>query len=71
LLHQLARSGSQILCATHSPLLTAFPDATILELGDHGMREVAWEELSLVDHWRRYLQDPAFYLRHLLEREER
>lgn len=71
LLHQLARSGSQILCATHSPLLTALPNATILELGDHGMREVAWEELSLVDHWRRYLQDPAFYLRHLLKREER
>ena len=67
LLHQLACSGSQILCATHSPLLTALPNATILELGDHGIREVAWEELSLVTHWRRYLQDPALYLRHILE----
>lgn len=30
LINQLARSGSQILCATHSPLLTALPGASIL-----------------------------------------
>lgn len=60
-----ANSGSQIVCATHSPLLAAIPDAHVLEIGDHGIRQVAWEDLSMVDHWRRYLQNPDLYLRHL------
>ncbi|MFC9268679.1 ABC transporter [Streptomyces zhihengii] len=64
---QLAKSGGQVICATHSPLLTALPGADIVELGGHGMRRVAWRELALVDHWRRYLADPQAYLRHVLD----
>ncbi|OKH97400.1 ABC transporter [Streptomyces sp. CB02923] len=65
-LHELGRSGAQIVCATHSPLLTALPGAEIVEVGEHGMRSVEWDELALVDHWRRYLTDPRAYLRHII-----
>ena len=41
--------------------------AEIVEVGEHGMRRVEWAELGLVDHWRRYLNDPRAYLRHVLE----
>jgi predicted ATPase len=68
LLDELSRSGAQIVCATHSPLLTALPGAEIIEVGEHGMRSAEWHELELVDHWRRYLNDPRAYLRHLLGR---
>ncbi|WP_425472915.1 AAA family ATPase [Vallicoccus soli] len=61
-----AAAGSQVLCATHSPLLTALPGARVLELSEDGFAEVAWQDLALVDHWRRYLADPRAYLRHLL-----
>ncbi|MER6108775.1 AAA family ATPase [Streptomyces hirsutus] len=64
---RLVRSGGQVICATHSPLLTALPGADIVEVGDHGMRRAAWDELALVEHWRRYLADPRSYLRHVLE----
>lgn len=64
---RLARNGGQVICATHSPLLTALPGADIIEVGDHGMRRVPWNELALVDHWRRYLADPQSYLRHILD----
>ncbi|MET9223118.1 AAA family ATPase [Streptomyces sp. NPDC093221] len=67
LMHELGRSGAQIICATHSPLLTATPDAAILEVGERGVRETAWEDLAIVDHWRRYLADPRAYLRHIIE----
>jgi predicted ATPase len=67
LMHHLGRSGAQIVCATHSPLLAATPGADIIELGDHGCRSVAWSQLDLVDHWRRYLADPDAYLRHFIE----
>ncbi|GAB2881572.1 AAA family ATPase [Streptomyces mayteni] len=66
LMDQLGRSGGQIICATHSPLLTAMPGARILEFGDHGIRVTEWADLQLVDHWRRYLADPRQYLRRVL-----
>ncbi|MEV6997264.1 AAA family ATPase [Streptomyces sp. NPDC093982] len=67
LLHELGRSGAQIICATHSPVLTALPGAEIIEVGDHGMRPAGWRDLELVDHWRRYLNDPWAYLRHIVD----
>ncbi|NYD42484.1 AAA family ATPase [Nocardioides panaciterrulae] len=66
-LHDLAAGGAQVLCATHSPLLVALPGARILEVGPWGMREAAWEDLELVQHWRRYLDAPMRYLRHVLD----
>ena len=61
-LDALRANGSQVVVATHSPLLTALPDATILELGEHGIRRVAWEDLEVVAHWRRFLAGPSGYL---------
>ncbi len=66
-LDELARNGSQVLCATHSPLLTALPGAAVLELSSTGYAWTGWQDLALVDHWRRYLDDPRRYLRHVLE----
>ena len=66
-LHGVASTGGQVLCATHSPVLAAMPGATILEVGDWGLRETTWEELELVQHWRRYLEAPQRYLRHVLD----
>lgn len=67
LMYELAASGSQIICATHSPILAATPDADIIEVGEHGARRTAWDRLEMVDHWRRYLSDPGKYLRHLID----
>ncbi|MCE7080253.1 AAA family ATPase [Streptomyces sp. ST2-7A] len=66
-LNRLVESGGQVVCATHSPLLTALPGADIIEVGEHGTRRTAWSDLALVDHWRRYLADPRSYLRHILD----
>lgn len=65
-LDRLAREGSQVLCATHSPVLAALPGATVLEIGAWGLRETTWDELELVQHWQSYLDAPRRYLRHLL-----
>ncbi len=66
LMHQLGRSGAQVICATHSPVLASTPGAEIIEVGDDGFQRVASDELQLVDHWRRYLDNPAAYLRHIV-----
>lgn len=67
LLHELSSTGAQIVCATHSPILASTPGADIVEVGPHGLRRVKWADLELVDHWRRYLDNPHNYLRHLLD----
>ncbi|SDP87301.1 Predicted ATPase [Actinopolyspora xinjiangensis] len=67
LLHQLGESGAQVVCSTHSPILASTPGADILEVGEQGIDRVEWRELELVDHWRRYLDNPDTYLRHLLD----
>ncbi len=69
-LHDIAGAGGQVLCATHSPVLASMPGARILEVGDWGLREAAWEELELVKHWKAYLDAPMRYLRHTLADDE-
>ncbi|MCB5166556.1 AAA family ATPase [Streptomyces bambusae] len=66
LLDELARTGAQVVCATHSPILAALPGAAVLEIGDHGIRPTTWQDLAIVDHWRRYLERPDAYLRHIV-----
>ncbi|MEE6288215.1 AAA family ATPase [Georgenia sp. MJ173] len=64
-LGQLAASGKQVLCATHSPLLTALPGAQIFQLDDDGITPATWDELEVVRHWQSFLGAPERYLRHL------
>jgi predicted ATPase len=66
-LDRMRARGTQVVCATHSPLLAALPGAHILELGEWGIRASAWEDLELVRAHRGFLDDPRRYLRHLLE----
>jgi predicted ATPase len=67
LMYDLGQSGAQIICATHSPILAATPGADIIEVGDHGFRRTKWEDLEIVDHWRRYMSNPTAYLRYITE----
>ena len=66
LLHQLAARGSQVVCATHSPVLLSLPDAQILEFGDWGVRRAQREDLELLRDWKSFLEQPERWLHHLL-----
>jgi predicted ATPase len=70
LLHDLVQAGSQLIVATHSPIVAAVPGASILELGDWGLRPASWEDLHLVGAWRRFMAEPWSYFRHLLAEDE-
>jgi predicted ATPase len=66
-LHDLAAGGSQLIVATHSPIIAAIPGAHLIELGPWGMRAASWEDLSLVVSWRQFMRDPRSYFRHLFD----
>lgn len=65
LLGDMVAEGSQVVVATHSPLLIALPGATIWELGEWGRREVAYADCDLVRQWRAFLDAPERFTRHL------
>jgi predicted ATPase len=66
LLHDLAREGSQVVVATHSPIVAAVPGARLIELGGWGMRPAEWFDLEIVHSWRGFLNDPSAFLRYLV-----
>lgn len=62
---QLVERGSQVILSTHSPLLASAPGADILELDDSGIHRKDYDDLTLVQNWRRFLGEPETFLRHL------
>ena len=65
-LHQLVRMGSQFIIATHSPILMAYPEARLLELGQDGIREVAYEDTEHFKVTRAFLTKRERMLHELL-----
>jgi predicted ATPase len=64
----LTAQGSQLVVATHSPILLALPGATILEIADDGAVErVGYDEALPVRLTRDFLGAPERFLRHLLD----
>lgn len=55
----VTEKGSQIIVATHSPVLMALPGALIYRLGEDGITEVAYEETDAFRLARDFLLDPA------------
>lgn len=69
-IHQLAEGGSQFVVATHSPILLAYPEATIFLLDPSGIRAVRYEETEHYAITRAFLQDPAVRMRQLFAEGE-
>ena len=67
LLDGCVKQGCQFIVATHSPLLMAMPDATILLAEDGRLRPVQWDDLEHVRVTRAFMKDPAAIMRRLLE----
>lgn len=58
--------GSQLIGATHSPILLSYPGARILSFDEPPIAEVAYDALDHVSLTRDFLKEPGRYLRHLL-----
>lgn len=67
LLHEMIAREGQFVIATHSPILLAFPGATIYTFDKTPPERVAFEDLEHVNLTRAFLNDPASYLRRLIQ----
>lgn len=67
LLHQLTvDNNAQFIIATHSPILLAYPNATIYEIENDNIQTKQWQELEHVTITKDFLNNPSVFLKHLL-----
>lgn len=65
MLKEMLAQNAQFIIATHSPILMAFPGATILSLDHLPLRSVQYHELEHVTLTRDFLNNPEAFLRRL------
>ncbi|WP_079508702.1 AAA family ATPase [Mesobacillus jeotgali] len=65
-IHDLVRDNSQLIIATHSPIIMAYPDATIYEFSDEGIFERKLEETSHYRIMKQFFEDRSRMIHHLL-----
>ena len=63
----LVQHQSQLIIATHSPILMAYPEARIYQLSEDGITPTAYRETEHYCLTRRFLEDPERMLRYLFE----
>lgn len=66
-IHDLVSHGSQFVVATHSPILMAYPDATIFACSPSGITPIAYQDTEHYRITRDFLSAPEQFLRELLD----
>lgn len=69
LMHQLVKRRGQMVIATHSPILLAYPNAAIYLLDEAGVRPVAYEETEHYQLTKLFLNETERVLRGLFAEE--
>lgn len=61
-MYELEKQGSQFIIATHSPILLAYPKATIYQLSQAGVEQVEYENIEHVKMTRDFLNHPSVFI---------
>lgn len=65
LLHQAIEENCQLIIATHSPLIMAYPNANILKIDQEGIQKIQYEDIENVKMMKDFLNHPERYFNHL------
>jgi predicted ATPase len=65
-IHELVQQNSQFIIATHSPIVLAYPDATIYSCDEDGLHAVEYEDADPVRLTQSFLQARVRFLYELL-----
>jgi predicted ATPase len=68
-IHDLVKENSQLIIATHSPIIMAYPDAAIYEFSEDGIHERKLEETNHYRIMKQFFDDRQRMIHHLLEEE--
>ena len=69
-IHRLVEAGSQLLIATHSPILMAYSQGEILLLGEEPIHPVGYRETEHYQITKSFLDNPERMLRILFQQDK-
>lgn len=61
---EASNRGCQFIIATHSPILTAIPNAIIYEIQESNFSEVSFEQIESIQLLKQFLNNKEQFLRH-------
>ncbi len=72
ILHNLLKAGPQVqvIVATHSPIILAYPGAQIVSFDGRKLKEITYDQTTPYQVVSGFLKNPELYLRKLLEDEQ-
>jgi len=65
LVKEMVAQDSQLILATHSPILMAIPNAMILDFDRSPLTTISYDDLEHVKLYRSFLEDPAAFIHYL------
>ena len=65
MINDMRKKDCQFIIASHSPIIMAIKDASILFFDQDEIRPQAYEDIEQINILRDFLNDPDLYLRHL------
>ncbi len=65
-IHELVQDGSQFVIATHSPVLMAYPEASIFVCTPDGLRQRAYEDTEHYEVMHEFMANPRGMLKQVL-----
>lgn len=68
--NKLVNLESQMIVATHSPILMAYPDALIYQFSENGIAPIAYEDTEHFTITKEFLNKPDKMLRYLFEEDD-
>ena len=68
-LDRLVKQGSQLIIATHSPILMAYPNADIYEFKQDGIHHIQYKDSENYQVMKQFIEAPERMLKYLLEKD--
>ena len=66
IIHEVCKNAeSQFIIATHSPIILAYPDATIYSCDSASLKLIAYADTQHYQITKNFLDNPGNYFRHL------
>lgn len=67
---EAAKDNNQFIISTHSPILSAIPDAQILEIKNNEFVETTYDEIESIKLLKQFMNQKEQFLRHFTEVKE-
>jgi predicted ATPase len=62
-------AGNQLIISTHSPVIMAYPNATIYQLDEEGFHPITFQEAGNVGLMKQFLENPEAFTHHLFQED--